>query len=58
LQLLDEEKKIYSTLKKEPLHVNEISRRAGITIAETQSILTMLQIRRKVKEHPGNQFSV
>jgi len=58
LQLLDAEKKIYSTLKKEPLHVNEISRRAGITIAETQSILTMLQIRRKVKEHPGNQFSV
>ncbi len=58
LQLSGTEKKIFSTLEKEPLHINEISRRAGISIAETLSTITILQIKGKVKEHPGNQFSV
>lgn len=58
VSLSDYEKGIYKHLTKEPLHVDELSKRSGIAINEVMSILTMLQIKGKIKEHPGNRFSL
>ncbi len=52
------EKRILQALGKEALHPNEISRLLKMPIGEVQSSLTMLQIKGKIKEHPGNRFSV
>ena len=51
------EKKVYKVMGKEPLHVNEIARLSETPIHEVQAMITMLQIKGKIKEHPGNRYS-
>ncbi len=53
-----EEKQLYSVLKKEPLHINELARISNLDISKVQTFITMLQIKGKVKEHPGNYYSL
>ena len=53
-----QEKRLLQALRKEALHPNEISRLLEMPIQEVQSLITMLQIKGKIKEHPGNRFSV
>ncbi len=54
----DLERKVYNVLSKEALHINEISRLADIPVQEVQAMITILQIKGKIKEHPGNRFSI
>ncbi len=51
------EQKVYKALSREPLHVNDIARLTEIPVEEAQAIITILQIKGKIKEHPGNRFS-
>ena len=53
-----EEKRLYIHLKKEPVHINELCRESGLDISKAQTLITMLQIKGKIKEHPGNYFSL
>lgn len=53
-----DEKQILSHLGKNPKHINELARESGLDVSKVLSIITMLQIRGKVKEHPGNTYSV
>ena len=46
----DEEKKLLAHLENEPLHIDEIRRRAGLPIAQISGLLTMLEIKRLVKQ--------
>lgn len=57
-QVTMHEKQLYKYFKKEPLHVNELARLSGLDIQTVQSMITMLQIKGKIKEHPGNHFSL
>ncbi len=52
------EKRLYKYLTREPLHINELSRNSGVPIREAQSIITMLQIKGKVRAYPGNRFGL
>ncbi len=56
-QVTPHENKVYKFLKKEPMHTDELTRASGLDVREVQSIITMLQIKGKIKEHPGNRFS-
>ncbi len=58
VSLSDAEKAVYKVLRKEPLHTNEIVRLSGLSVPEVQSSITMLQIKGKLKEHPGSRFSL
>ena len=53
-----EEKLLYKCLKKEPIHINVLSRESGLDISKVQTLITMLQIKGKIKEHPGNYYSL
>ncbi len=57
LSVTSYEKILYSFLTDEPLHINELVRISGLEVQKVQSIITMLQIKGKIKEHPGNRFS-
>ncbi len=52
------ETKLLRVLTKEPVHVNEVCRLLGLPVQDVQSALTMLQIKGKIKEHPGSRFSI
>ena len=57
-EVTSEERAIYSHITKEPKHINEIAREAGFDISTVQSVITVLQIKGKIKEHPGNNYSI
>lgn len=46
----DEETKLLAHLENEPLHIDEIRRRAGLPITQVSGLLTMLEIKRLVKQ--------
>jgi len=52
------EKTLYKVLTNEPLHVDELSRISGLPVKDVMSMITMLQIKGKIKEHSGNRFSL
>lgn len=53
-----DEKLIYAHLKNEPIHINALCRESGLDISKVQTLITMLQIKGKIKEHPGNYYSL
>ena len=46
----DEENKLLAHFEYEPLHIDEIRRRAGLPITQVSGLLTMLEIKRRVKQ--------
>lgn len=52
----DEYRKVYDILTDKPAHINEISKKAKISMAETSQILTMLEIEGMIKSLPNNEF--
>ena len=54
----DNEKIVRCILSKEPMHVDEIIRQSGLAAQMVLSTITILQIKGKIKEHPGNRFSL
>ena len=55
-EIPDEYKVIYKFLSENPLNVNEISRKSGINIGKTNSILSMMEIEGYAKSISNNQF--
>lgn len=53
----DEYKEVYNALSSTPMHINEICKKAKISMSETSQILTMLEIEGAVKSLPNNEFT-
>lgn len=52
----DEYKEVYSYLSDSPMHINEICKKAKISMSETSQILTMLEIEGVIKSLPNSEF--
>lgn len=52
----DEYRKVYDILTNKPAHINEISKKAKISMAETSQILTMLEIEGLITSLTNNEF--
>lgn len=52
----DEYRKVYDILTDKPAHINEISKKAKLSIPETSQILIMLEIEGLIKSLPNNEF--
>jgi len=57
-QLSSDEVKIISYLTKEPKHIDEISAKSGMETQEALSILSILEIKKLVKQVPGKYFVI
>ena len=55
--LSDEYLKVYKTLSDEPMHINEIARKAGKSISDISYILTMLEIEGYAIQTQANFFA-
>lgn len=55
-EINDEYKGVYNCLSKTPMHINEICKKAKISMSETSQILTMLEIEGVVKSLPNSEF--
>lgn len=53
----EEYKEVYNALNSTPMHINEICKKAKISMSETSQILTMLEIEGAVKSLPNNEFT-
>ncbi len=49
-------KEIYNYIQEQPVNLNEISRKAGISISELNSIISLMEIDGYIKCLPGNQL--
>jgi len=56
LRLSDEEKKIYSGLDKEPLHIDQIIADTDLPAGTVNAALVSLQLKGLIKQLPGNFF--
>lgn len=54
--LADEEKRIILLLKEKDMHIEEISARSGLTIAELNSVLPMLEIEGLITKLAGSNY--
>lgn len=54
----EHEKRIRKILTKDPIHTDEIARLTGLKIQEVLSAITIMQINGRIKEFPGNRFSL
>ena len=52
----DEYKEVYNALSSVPMHINEICKKAKISMSETSQILTMLEIEGVIKSLANNEF--
>lgn len=57
-ELSDDEGKIVKTLLEKPLHLDMISYNCDIGIAKVTSILTILEMKRVIKQLPGKIFTI
>lgn len=57
-QLTPEEKKIIEILQNENLHFDEIVRRSGITSSKIGSLLTMMEMKRLIKNLGGGVYGI
>ncbi|MDD6309001.1 MAG: DNA-processing protein DprA [Clostridia bacterium] len=55
--LTEEERAVYCVLSKEKMSFEEICKKTGLSAAELNTRLTLLQIKGKLREHPGLFFS-
>ena len=51
-----EYKKVYEVITDIPIHINQICKKANITMSEASSIITMLEIEGLIKSLPNNEF--
>lgn len=56
--LVDNEKVLYRALDKNPKTIDELCSITSISIKEVNSLITTLQIKGKIKEHPGARYSL
>jgi DNA processing protein len=52
-----EEAKVYSALSSEPVYVDDLGTRVGLPIARLLSVLSLLELKRLARQHPGKRFS-
>jgi DNA processing protein len=57
LNLAPEEEKIYLMLSAEPVHLDEIAFKTGWPVQQVSSLLTMLEIKKAVRQLPGKMFT-
>lgn len=55
-EINDEYKTVYNALSDTPMHINEICKKAKISMSETSQILTMLEIEGAIKSLPNSEF--
>lgn len=53
-----EYKSVYNALENMPITVDEISKRSKKSIAQTNQILTMLELKGIIQSHPGGEYSL
>lgn len=51
-----EYEEIYNYIKKTPTDLNEISRKTGLSISKTSSLLSLMEIEGYIKSLAGNKF--
>ena len=56
--LSDTEKKVYSIINKEPIHIDLIALKSGIRINDLNSLLTILEVKGLICQLPGKIFTV
>lgn len=54
----DDEKRIVSCLKLEPMHIDVIAKKTGFSIQIVSSILVMLELKGVVEQQPGKIFKI
>ena len=54
--LSEEEKAVFNYIGKDPLHIDEISTKAGSKISPTTAILLKLELKHLVKQLPGQRY--
>lgn len=52
----DEYKDVYNVLNSYPMNINEIAKKAKLSMAETNQIITMLEIEGLIEKLPNNEF--
>ena len=52
----DEYKNVYDVITNSPIHINQICKKANISIAEVNQTLTMLEIEGLIKSLPNNEY--
>ena len=55
-EMSDEYKDVYDIITNSPIHINQICRKANISIAEANQTLTMLEIEGLIKSLPNNEY--
>jgi DNA processing protein len=50
------EQQLYGILTREPVHINQIQRRVGLTAAQVNFVLTQLELKGIVKRFPGQLY--
>ncbi len=56
--LTDKQKKIYSLMDEEPVHVDELTQKSGLACYEVLSVLTELELLDIIKAHSGRRYSL
>lgn len=56
LEISSEYKKVYDIITRSPIHINQICKKANISIAEANQTLTMLEIDGLIKSLPNNEY--
>ena len=55
-EMKDEYKNVYDVITNSPIHINQICKKANISIAEANQTLTMLEIEGLIKSLPNNEY--
>lgn len=51
------EARVWAALGPEPVHVDELARRLALPMRQLSSVLSVLEIKRAARQHPGKRFS-
>jgi DNA processing protein len=54
--LTDDERKVYKALSDEPVHIDDLLARCGLSAQKGSKVILDLQLKRLIKELPGKQF--
>jgi len=49
---------VYSTMSATPLHIDEITEKCALTVAEVSAILLRLELKGVITQYPGKRFSI
>lgn len=56
LEICNEYKKVYDVIENFPIHINQICKKANISIVEANQTLAMLEIEGLIKSLPNNEY--